>query len=93
MVKFPSSQKKSAVISSRFTHFVKPFLDRNATLFLPSSSREAYRLDVKGKAIVIYVADQDSDAFARMFRDYPSSAEEKARIMAVCHRVTASLAV
>jgi hypothetical protein len=47
------------------------------------ASVEAYRLDVKGKAIVIYVADQDSDAFARMFRDYPSSAEEKVRIMTV----------
>jgi hypothetical protein len=47
------------------------------------ASVEAYRIDVKGKAIVIYLADQDSDALARIFRDSPSSAEEKARIMTV----------
>ena len=47
------------------------------------ASVEAYRIDVKGKAIVIYLADQESDALARIFPDYPSSPEEKARIMTV----------
>jgi hypothetical protein len=42
-----------------------------------------YKIDVKGKAIVIYPADQDSDALAGIFRDYASSPEEQARIMKV----------
>jgi hypothetical protein len=47
------------------------------------ASARDYKIDVKGKAIVIYLADQDSDALARIFRDYPSSPEENARIMTV----------
>jgi hypothetical protein len=42
-----------------------------------------YNIDVKGKVIVIYLADQDSDALDRIFREHPSSLEEKARIMTV----------
>jgi hypothetical protein len=42
-----------------------------------------YKVDVKGKVIVIYLADQDSDALAGIFRDYPSSPAEKARLMTV----------
>lgn len=42
-----------------------------------------YKIDVKGKVIVTYLADQNSDALAGIFRDYPSSPEEKARIMTV----------
>jgi len=42
-----------------------------------------YKIDVKGKALVVYLADQDSDALAGIFRDYPSSPEEKARLMTV----------
>lgn len=44
---------------------------------------EAYKIDVKGKTIIIYLADQDTDAFDRIFRDYPTSPQEKARIMTV----------
>ena len=47
------------------------------------ASVEAYKIDVRGKAIVIYLADQDSDALGRIFREHPSSPEEKARIMTV----------
>jgi hypothetical protein len=42
-----------------------------------------YKIEVKGRAIVIYPADQDRDALARIFRDYASSPEEQARIMKV----------
>ncbi len=47
------------------------------------ASGEAYKIDVKGTAIIIYLADQDSDAFDRMFRDYPTSPEEKDRIKTI----------
>ena len=47
------------------------------------ASVEAYKIDVIGKTIVLYLADQDRDAFDRIFRDYPTSPEEKARIMTV----------
>jgi hypothetical protein len=42
-----------------------------------------YKIEVQGKAIVIYPADQDRDALARIFQDYASSPEERARIMKV----------
>lgn len=48
-----------------------------------NASVESYRIDVKGKAIIIYIADQDSDAFDRIFQYFPSSPEEKARMMTV----------
>ena len=47
------------------------------------ASGQAYKIDVKGKSIVIYLADQDSDTLARMFRDYPTSPEHKERMMTV----------
>jgi hypothetical protein len=47
------------------------------------TSVQDYKIEVKGKAIVIYPADQDRDALARIFRDYGSSPEERARIMKV----------
>ena len=47
------------------------------------ASVDAYKIDVKGKTIVLYLADQDRDAFDRIFCDYPTSPEEKARIMTV----------
>jgi hypothetical protein len=42
-----------------------------------------YKIEVQGKAIVIYPADQDRDALARIFQEYASSPEERARIMKV----------
>lgn len=47
------------------------------------ASGEAYKIDVKGKTIVLYLADQDKDAFDRIFHDYPTSPEEKARITTI----------
>jgi hypothetical protein len=47
------------------------------------ASGQAYKIDVKSKSIVIYLADQDSDTLARMFRDYPTSLEHKERMMTV----------
>jgi hypothetical protein len=47
------------------------------------ASVEAYRLDVKGKAIVIYLPDQDRDTLTRMFREYPATPAEQERIMKV----------
>ena len=46
-------------------------------------SVEAYRIDVKGKAIVIYLADQGEADLARIFQGYPYSPAEKERIMKV----------
>jgi len=42
-----------------------------------------YKIEVKGKVIVIYLADQDSDALDRIFQEHASSLVEKARIMTV----------
>jgi hypothetical protein len=42
-----------------------------------------YKIDVKGKVIVIYLADQDSDALDRIFREHASSLVDKARMMDV----------
>ena len=47
------------------------------------ASVEAYRIDVKGKTIVIYLADQDSDALGRIVQEHASSLVEKERIMTV----------
>jgi hypothetical protein len=47
------------------------------------ASVQDYKIEVKGTAIVIYPADQDRDTLARIFRDYGSSPEERARIMKV----------
>jgi hypothetical protein len=47
------------------------------------ASVQDYKIEVKGKAIVIYPADQDREALARMFPEDTSSPEERARIMKV----------
>ena len=47
------------------------------------TSVQDYKIDVRGKVIVIYLADQDSDALDRILREHASSLVEKARIMTV----------
>ena len=45
------------------------------------ASEEAYKIDVKGKVIAIYLADQNRDALVRIVEEYPSAPQDKERMM------------
>ena len=70
-----------------FLRRIPPQLIRNAERQLVEAGLrryargQDYKIDVKGTAIVIYLADQDREALARIVREYGSSPEEQARIM------------
>jgi len=50
------------------------------------SDVEYFKIDVKGNAILIYMAVQDMDALMAIFQDRPMSQDEKARIMKALHQ-------
>ena len=50
------------------------------------SDVQYYKIDVKGNAIFVYSAVQDMDALTSLFQDYPTSQDEKARIMKALHQ-------
>lgn len=45
------------------------------------ASGEAYKIDVKGTVLTIYLADQDQEALARIVKEYPSTMHNKERMM------------
>jgi hypothetical protein len=50
------------------------------------ASGEAYKIDVKGTVLAIYLADQDRHALARFVEEYPSDTQDKERMMQLLQR-------